>query len=111
MAASLTGQARVAAVSAGRNARPQGCRGEQREQRFVASQRVLVAGVAGLDHALNSPRRSRQHALDFVGLGWRQGQELRLSVVFGRIGVCAVECERVKVHVEVQRVATGSSPR
>jgi hypothetical protein len=55
----------LAAVGAGRNARSQRCCGEQSRQRFLAGQRVLVVGMACLDHALDAPHCSDRSAHRF----------------------------------------------
>jgi hypothetical protein len=69
----------------------------------VVRKRVLVVCMPCLDHALDPPSGSSQHAADLVGLGRRQGQEANLSAMLGRIGVDAVDRQRVEMYVQASR--------
>ena len=93
----------LAAVGAGRDPGADGCRREQGEQRFVACERVIILGVARLDHAPDPPRRAFEHALDFAGFGWRKRKEPRARTALKFMDVGAIECERVKVQIQVER--------
>jgi hypothetical protein len=97
----------LAPLAARCNARAQGSRAEVREEWLLSGERVVVAVCAGFEKPVDSAGRARQDTRHLVVAGRGQGEEARVLCRIRGVGVCAVERQGVKVHVQVQR---GSKP-
>jgi hypothetical protein len=96
---------RLAAMRPGGDAGPQRCGGQQCQQRLVARECIRVVSCARLDHALDPARGAGEHARHLVRLGrgqWKKSARLTLA---NRVGVDAVQRQRVEVNVQVERRA------
>jgi hypothetical protein len=89
----------------GGNARAQGGRGEQREERLVSGEYIVILLCVGFEQPMESASRSGEHPGYFVMAGWGQDEEAPRLLVTGGVRIRAVESQRVEVKVQVQRRA------
>jgi len=87
-------------VRPGGNAGAQGGRGEQRAERLVSGERIVILVCAGFEQPVESASRSGEHSGDFVVAGWGQDEKMRGFRVTGCIPIGAVESQRVEVEVQ-----------
>jgi hypothetical protein len=63
---------------------------------------VVVAVCAGFEKPVDSAGGASEDACHFVFAGRGQGEEARALCQIGDVGVYAVECQGVEVHVQIQ---------
>jgi hypothetical protein len=74
-----------------------------REEWLFSGERLAVVAVcAGFEKPVDSAGGAGEDARHLVVAGWGQGEEARALCQIGDVGVYAVECQGVEVHVQVQ---------
>jgi hypothetical protein len=93
----------LALLRARRDARAQRGRGEVRKEWIVSGERVVVAVCTGFEKPVNSTGGAGEGPRHLVFAGWGQREKARFLCRIRGVGVYAVECQGVKMHVQIQR--------